>query len=62
MAKKKRRREPLPELTPIKGLLQSKCAAGYLSPQQRADLKRRLAATARARHRVEPSSKNLRLS
>lgn len=61
MAKKKRRRQPLPELTPIKGL-PSKSAAGYLSPQQRADLKRRLAATARARHRVEPSSKNLRLS
>jgi hypothetical protein len=61
MAKNRRRRQPLPELTPIEGL-SAMSAAGYLSPQQRADLKRRLAAMARARRRVEPSSKNLRLS
>jgi hypothetical protein len=61
MAKKTRRRQPLPELTPIKGL-RAKSAAEYLSPVQRADLKGRLAATARARRRVEPASKNLRLS
>ncbi len=34
MAKKKRRREPLPELTPIKGL-PSKSAARNLSSQMR---------------------------
>jgi hypothetical protein len=61
VAKAKRGRKALPELTPIKGL-RAKEAVDYLSAGQRSDLKRRLTATARARRRVEPTSKNLRLS
>lgn len=59
--KAKRGKQPLPKLTPIKGL-RAKRAADFLSDQQRVDLKVRLSKMARARRQAEAESANLRLS
>lgn len=60
-AKAKRGKQPLPKLTPIKGL-RARRAADFLSHQQRADLKVRLGTMSRARRQAEADSTNLRLS
>ena len=61
MAKAKRGKEPLPTLTPIKGL-RAKSPDDFLSAKQRVELKDRLGKMARARRRAEAESTNLRLS
>lgn len=61
MAKAKRGKDPLPSLTPIKGL-RAKHPGDFLTVKQRADLKDQLGNMARARRRAEAESTNLRLS
>lgn len=61
LPKAKRGKEPLPSLTPIKGL-PAKRPEDFLSPKQRSDLKDQLSKMARARRRAEAESTNLRLS